>query len=65
MKSDIITFIKKQTEILENKLSISGPISTHCALTDFHISLINKTNKVTPFKYRLTMEDDDEESVDD
>ncbi len=59
MKRDIITFIKKQTEILESKLSSCGPV-TDCALTDFYISLINETNKVTPFNYRLIMEDDEE-----
>jgi len=59
MKRDIITFIKKQTEILESKLSTCGP-ATDCAITDFYISLINETNKITPFNYRLIMEEDEE-----
>ena len=59
MKADFISFIKEQTEILAPKLSFERTL-IHCALTDFIMSFIEETNKITPFKYRLVMEDDDE-----
>jgi hypothetical protein len=60
VKDNLIDHIKKQTIILESKLSTTGPVSTHCAITEFLMSILDETNLITPFQYELQMVENDD-----
>jgi hypothetical protein len=50
--------IEKQVKILKYKLdSNNNSVLRDVAITDFLVEILAETNKVTPFNYRLEMED--------
>jgi hypothetical protein len=57
--------IKKQTDILIYKLkNETNSILVDCAVTDYLLSVIRLTNKITSFKYWLDLEDTKKGDVD-
>ena len=57
---ELYTVIQKQCENLKVKLdSNNNSVLRDLAITEFLIGILSETNKITPFKYVLKMEDTD------
>ena len=50
-QENLIDHIKVQAEILKSKLFTTEKVSIDCAITEFLISVVNKSNQITSFQF--------------